>query len=127
MHNHAGVYRSEQLLKEGCDKMTEVATHLDENLLVGLLPPSFFPPSLPPPSLLFPPLFEHLLCMYVCMSAHSTTQFCPSSQTHAKHGTLLSPKGCIVEFHCVYIPVKVTQFGGSAHILELVAVLVPVT
>ena len=43
MHNNAGVYRSEQLLKEGCDKVTEVATHLEENLLVTLhrFPPSF--------------------------------------------------------------------------------------
>ena len=55
MHNHAGVYRNEQLLKEGCDKMTEVATHLDENLLVGLLPPSLPPPLLPSLLLFLPP------------------------------------------------------------------------
>ena len=54
MHNNAGVYRSEQLLKEGCDKMTEVATHLEENLLVSL---HHFPPSFLSTSLLFLPFF----------------------------------------------------------------------
>lgn len=54
MHNNAGVYRSEQLLKEGCDKMTEVATHLEENLLVTLR----FPPSFLSSSLLFSPFCE---------------------------------------------------------------------
>ena len=34
MHNNAGVYRNGKLLKEGCEKITDVAIHLDENLLV---------------------------------------------------------------------------------------------
>ena len=34
MHNNAGVYRTDDLLKDGCTKVTGVATHLDENLLV---------------------------------------------------------------------------------------------
>ena len=30
----AGVYRNGDYLKEGCKEMTDIATHLDENLLV---------------------------------------------------------------------------------------------
>ena len=30
----AGVYRTGEDLREGCEEMTEIATHLDENLLV---------------------------------------------------------------------------------------------
>ena len=31
----AGVYRTEGDLMKGCEEMTEIATHLDENLLVS--------------------------------------------------------------------------------------------
>ena len=31
----AGVYRTGEYLKEGCSDMTDIATHLDDNLLVG--------------------------------------------------------------------------------------------
>jgi len=34
MHNHAGVYRTEQLLKAGCENITDIAAHMDENLLL---------------------------------------------------------------------------------------------
>ena len=34
MHTNAGVYRNGDLLNEGCTKIADVATHLDENLLV---------------------------------------------------------------------------------------------
>jgi len=49
MHNHAGVYRTEQLLKAGCEKITDIAAHMDENLLVRPSPSLFVFPSLSNP------------------------------------------------------------------------------
>ena len=34
MHNNAGVYRNEDLLAEGCSKMTELSKNINENIRV---------------------------------------------------------------------------------------------
>ena len=34
MHNNAGVYRNEDLLAEGCSKMTELAKNINDSIKV---------------------------------------------------------------------------------------------
>lgn len=34
MHNNAGVYRNEDLLAEGCSKMSELTKNINENIQV---------------------------------------------------------------------------------------------